>query len=96
MSECVHIMDSYMNLIVCCISITWLVIEKNISQRNWHCVCYLVSQCVCDVVCACRASFMHMKEGASGRRKTVLLFYVCIYILRRKGLAGAGRCEDRV
>jgi len=43
MSECVHIMDSYTNLIVCCISIKWLVIEKSIPQRYWHCVYYLVS-----------------------------------------------------
>jgi len=90
-------MDSYTNLIVCCISITWLVVEK-IYYNTTDIVCYLISWYICDVVCACRVIFMHMKEGAGRSRwqgkDNVVVLYVCV--LWRKGPAGAGRCEDGV
>jgi len=89
MFECVHILVSYTNLIMCDTSITWLVIGKSISQRNWHCVYYLDSWCVCNV-CTCPVIFMHMKEGIGGsrweREDGVIILYIHIM---KEGVSGS-------
>ena len=83
-------MDNYTNLIVCCISITWLVIEK-IYHNATDIVYVTLLVDVYVMLCVHVVLFYALKEGAGGSRwkgEDGVVLYIYIYLMK-EGASGS-------